>query len=150
MKYVKAEWNPSLPGFHTDPSEYLRELSVLQGGMPPGAREFALEPGHYSFRSRRCVKDLELSAVSIPVRKQGRLTITFSPNDWKHDNGLTIEYLGVTHFSIDREQSIDWMESETIVLDEILPHPDGCSHEIALSDSSITVHCADLLAIWGP
>ncbi|MEU6278745.1 hypothetical protein [Streptomyces sp. NPDC047028] len=149
MRYVKAEWNPALSGFHTDPSDYLRELPVLQEGMPPGAREFALEPGHYSFRSPRCVKDLELSDISIPVRKDGLLTITFSPNEWKHDSGLTIEYRGVTRFSIDHEHSIDWMESETVILDELLPHADGCSHEIALSDSSVIVHCADLVATWG-
>jgi hypothetical protein len=149
MKYVKVEWNPKLPGFHVDPTEYLKELPGLEGILPSGAWAFASDSEHYSFRSRRCVKDLELADIVVPVGKEGKLTVHFSPNEWKHDDGLCIEYSGVTHFSIDRDQSIDWMQADTVMLDEIVPHPDGCLHEIALADSTITVRCADLRATWG-
>ncbi|MFG2541333.1 hypothetical protein ACGFY8_05325 [Streptomyces sp. NPDC048232] len=149
MKYVKAEWNPDLPGFHVDPSAYLAELPRLSESLPPGARQFATAQDHYSFRSTRCVKDLELSGIHVPVGRNERMTIRFAPNEWKHDDGLRIEYVGVTHFSLQRDGEIDWTEIESVVLDEVTPTPDGCVHEIALTDSTILVRCSDLWATWG-
>ncbi|MEV8462248.1 hypothetical protein AB0470_22165 [Streptomyces griseosporeus] len=97
-----------------------------------------------------CVKDLELAGIHVATDKSGQLTLEFAPNQWKHDSGLRIRYTGVTHFSIDYEHSIDWMLVDTVLLDEILPGEDGgCVHEIALTDASITVRCADLEAVWG-
>lgn len=98
----------------------------------------------------RCVKDLELAGVRLAADKSGRLVLEFAPKKWKHDSGLRIIYSGVTHFSIDYEHAIDWMLVDTVLLDEILPDEDGgCVHEIALTDASITVRCADLQAIGG-
>ncbi|MHC0434198.1 hypothetical protein ACX6XY_29120 [Streptomyces sp. O3] len=36
----------------------------------------------------------------------------------------------------------------TVILDEILPHRDGCSHEIACWDGTLTLVCRDLRATW--
>lgn len=103
-------------------------------------------------------KDLELTKVTLPTKTANgsdTATITFSPNQWKHAKGLRIEYAGVTHFSIDYARSIDWMESITVLLDEILPYErggegedGGVTHEIELTDATIKVHCADLKAVW--
>jgi hypothetical protein len=35
-----------------------------------------------------------------------------------------------------------------VILDEILPHPDGCSHEIAFRPGTVMVVCRDLTATW--
>ncbi|MFI2237470.1 hypothetical protein [Streptomyces chrestomyceticus] len=35
-----------------------------------------------------------------------------------------------------------------MILDEISPHRDGCRHEIAFWDGSLTVVCRDLVATW--
>jgi hypothetical protein len=35
-----------------------------------------------------------------------------------------------------------------VILDEILPYGDGCSHEIACWDGTLTIVCRDLQAIW--
>lgn len=41
------------------------------------------------------------------------------------------------------------MRSDTVLLDELLPTNDGgCTHEIALTDATITVHAHDLRAVW--
>ncbi|WP_302850912.1 hypothetical protein [Streptomyces lunaelactis] len=32
--------------------------------------------------------------------------------------------------------------------DEVLPHQDGCSHEIAFRKGTLTVICRDLVATW--
>ncbi|MFI5668156.1 hypothetical protein [Streptomyces sp. NPDC051704] len=149
MKYVKADWDSEMHGFNLDPSAYLIELPQMRDALPAGAWAFASYAEHYSMRSARSVKDLELAGISVPTDKRGVLTLEFSANQWKHESGLRIRYSGVSHFSIEYDQSIDWMQADTVLLDEILPRHDGCSHEIALTDASITVHCQDLEAVWG-
>ncbi|WP_055550109.1 hypothetical protein [Streptomyces sp. NBRC 110028] len=150
MEFAKAAWDPELHGFRVDPTAYLAELPRLRAALPPGAWAFASDEEHYRFGTgARCVKDLGLAGVDIPGRKGGGLTLTFEPSEWKHDTGLRIRYAGVRHFSIDYAHAIDWMETDTVLLDEILPHDAGCSHEIALTDAVIIVHCRDLEAVWG-
>lgn len=149
MKFVKADWAPEMHGFDLDPSAYLAELPKMRDALPAGAWAFAADTEHYSMRGSRCVKDLELAEISVPTDKRGVLTIDFAANQWKHESGLRIRYSGVSHFAIDYDQSIDWMQVDTVLLDEILPRQDGCLHEIALTDASIIVHCQDLEAVWG-
>ncbi|MFI1364948.1 hypothetical protein [Streptomyces griseochromogenes] len=151
MKFVEADWDSELHGFHLDAGAYLAELPRLRPQLPPGARSFASDPEHYDIGgATRCVKDLELAGVHLAVDKSGGLVLEFAPNKWKHGSGLRITYSGVRHFSIEYEHSIDWMGVDTVLLDEILPAEDGgCLHEIALTDASITVRCQDLEAVWG-
>ncbi|MDI3405408.1 hypothetical protein [Streptomyces cavernicola] len=149
MKFIKIAWRPEFSGFHLDPTAYLDELPGLQATLPPGAWNFASEADHYSMRAPRCVKDLELSNISVPVRKEGRLSLGFSANPWKHESGLNIEYFQVSRFSVESDHEIDWMQGDTVLLDEILPFSGGCRHEIALTDSLIIVECEDLVATWG-
>lgn len=149
MRFVKAEWDSEMNGFSLDPSSYLAELPHMRDALPAGAWAFASDVEHYRMRSSRCVKDLELAGISVPADKCGVLTLEFAPNQWKHESGLRIRYSGVSHFSIDYDQSIDWMQTDTVLLDEILPREGGCLHEITLTDASIIVHCQDLEAVWG-
>ncbi|WP_427923243.1 hypothetical protein [Streptomyces sp. cg40] len=150
MKFVKADWDPEVPGFRLDAHPYLAKLPRLRADLPPGALSFATDPGHYDIAGAvRCVKDLELAGIHLATDKSGGLVLEFAPNKFKHDSGLRISYSGVTHFSVDYEHSIDWMLVDTVLLDEILPDEDGgCAHEIALTDASITVRCQDLEAVW--
>lgn len=149
MKFVTVEWDSEFSGFSIDPWPYKEELPSLLESLPPGARSFAAEPGHFSFSSPRCVKDLQLAEVATPVNKTEVLSIRFAPNEWKHEEGLLLRYFDVTRFAFDLRREADWMHDEAVLMDEILPLPDGCSHEIALTDSGIYIECADLTAIWG-
>ncbi|MGW6026451.1 hypothetical protein [Streptomyces sp. NPDC055099] len=165
MRYVKADWDPEHHGFRVDAREYLAVLPTLRGALPGGSWAFASDAGHYAFANDRCVKDLELTSIALPTKTAdgpGTASLTFAPNPWKHAAGLRIEYAGVTRFSIDYARSIDWMESITVLLDEILPQEaedgavsgdgdgavGGITHEIELTDATIKVHCADLTATW--
>ncbi|MGJ5750664.1 hypothetical protein FB563_5032 [Streptomyces puniciscabiei] len=159
MRFVKTHWHGH--GFYVDPRAYLAELPRLYGVLPPGAWEFASDPGHYDIPGAvRCVKDLELAHIRPATDKSGQLVLEFAPNRFKHDSGLRITYSGVRHFSIDHHRAIDWLRVDTVLLDEILPDDEslpaedgaeagGCVHEIALTDASITVRCQDLRAEWG-
>ncbi|MFF6969140.1 hypothetical protein ACWDYK_33810 [Streptomyces anthocyanicus] len=95
------------------------------------------------------MKDLELADVHVPVGRNESMSIRFAPNAWKHEEGLRIEYVGVTSFSMASHREIDWTEAETVILDEIIPTQDGCVHEIALTDATVLVRCSDLRATWG-
>ncbi|MFD3333820.1 hypothetical protein ACFWV1_14400 [Streptomyces sp. NPDC058700] len=35
-----------------------------------------------------------------------------------------------------------------VILDEILPHRNGCRHEVACWDGTLTIVCRDLRATW--
>ena len=148
MKYIKVDWSDDTGGYVLDAGAYLEQLPRLRDALPPGAREFAQAAGHYAFGSLRCVKDLELVETVLPATGNAELTISFAPNPWKHEAGLTIRYKGVNSVRIDYEHSIDWMAKETLLLDELLPDPAGCRHELRLTDSTIVVESEDLTAMW--
>lgn len=142
-------------GFSLDPRPYLERLPVLAERLPPGAAAFALDPDHYDFGSVRCVKDLRLSALVVRDSVD-RLSVELQlgPNRFKHDVGLVITYRDVTALVVEpgHRGALDggWADTRlgSVQLDEIVPHADGCSHEIALTDGRIRVTAADLTARW--
>ncbi|GAA3509914.1 hypothetical protein FHR32_001981 [Streptosporangium album] len=77
------------------------------------------------------------------------MQLGFRHNCWKHEEDLTIRYTGVTRFTL---QTASDMPRVTrlgeVILDEVLPHPDGCAHEIACHTGSTTIVCRDLTATW--
>ncbi|MFF5926843.1 hypothetical protein [Streptomyces hydrogenans] len=129
-----------------DPVRYLSHLPSISGDLPPGARAFATDPDHYDFRSSRCVKDLTLRAVRGVGSEE--MEVEFQHNCWKHDQDLLIRYAGVSSFVIDPVDEDRGADLGTVILDEILPHRDGCSHEIACWDGTLTLVCRDLQATW--
>lgn len=149
MKFVGVDWDSEFSGYSIDPTSYKEALPDILGSLPPGARNFVSDPGHFSFNSLKCVKDLQLAEISTPVRKSDVLSIKFLPNQWKHEQGLLIRYFDITRFEFDMKRQAEWMSDEAVLMDEVLPREGGCSHEIALTDSRVYVECQDLTAIWG-
>ncbi|SHF68497.1 hypothetical protein [Streptoalloteichus hindustanus] len=143
MKYVRLE--PLI-----DPEDYLDKLGAVADALPPGAREFATDPGHYDFGSDRCVKDLTVEALGYDDdHDRIALEIVFGPNPWKHTERLTVRYRGVVDLSLQvGPKPLAGRRLGSVVLDEILPHEQGCRHEIALHAGSIVVVAADLTAVW--
>jgi hypothetical protein len=68
----------------------------------------------------------------------------------KHDEWLLLRYSDVSSLALDVAPPSPGSgpRFESLALDEVLPHPDGCSHEIAFWDSSVRVVCRDLTAEW--
>jgi hypothetical protein len=159
MKYVNlsavAPYDPT--SRMIDPVPYLDVLAELAPRLPAGARAFATDDEHYDFVGGRCVHDLEVADLwfdaSGPVASA---RIVFDGNPWKHRERLSISYIGVVSLRVD----IDPRGSEVgasvgsalddLILDEVLPHPAGMSHEIAFQQGLITVVAADLTAVWIP
>lgn len=132
---------------------YLRLLPQMAPGLPPGARTFATDPQHYDFYSRRCVKDLTIDDLSVRDGDDGRLTIevAFGHNCWKHEENLLITYSGVSTYEVRSEDGTSgWKNLKPVILDEVLPHDLGCSHEIACLAGTLTIVSTDLAASWVP
>ncbi|WP_234352353.1 MULTISPECIES: hypothetical protein [unclassified Streptomyces] len=91
------------------------------------------------------MKDLALRAVRGAGGEE--VEVKFGHNCWKHDQDLVIRYTGVSRFVIEPAGATG-ADLGTVVLDEILPHGDGCSHEIACWEGTLTVVCRDLRATW--
>lgn len=159
MKFVRVEavvedgWHK---GYTLDPEPYLGELPAIQADLPEGARRFALDEDHYNFFGSRCIKDLKLNEVRLTDRNDSvSLKIRFSPNQFKHDRGLTIRYVNVTEFSTSvtaepRKKNI-WPETRRlgdVQLDELLPHRKGVSHELQMTGGSIWIVAEDLSYEW--
>jgi hypothetical protein len=155
VKYVKVSVIEGA-GYWLDPEAYLTVLPRIAADLPPGAREFALDVEHYDFFGPRCVKDLKVGRITM-IDGEGRLSaeLLFVPNQFKHEQELLVRYVDVTAFTIDvtagsRGKDV-WPEARSLddlQLDEILPHEDGCSHEIQLIGGSVRVVAADLTAHW--
>jgi hypothetical protein len=156
MKFVKVEWRDDPRGYYLDAIAYRRELEGMQAQLPAGAWAFASDPDHYDFASSRCVKDLKIERMEIHEGGHGELAleIRLSPNEFKHDTGLIIRYQSVSGFTVDSPLLGNvkvWPNSRRLgdfQLDEVLPHDQGCSHEIKLTGGSVSIVCRDLIASW--
>ncbi|HWU09351.1 MAG TPA: hypothetical protein VN520_23720 [Streptomyces sp.] len=151
MEYVNLDAQAGDLSGVLDPSRYLEHLPSISGDLPPGARSFATDTDHYDFHSRRCVKDLTLRTVRGAGSEE--VEAEFQHNCWKHDRDLVIRYTGVSSFIID-PADIDPADEDrgtdlgAVILDEILLHRDGCSHDIVCRDGTLTLVCRDLRATW--
>ncbi|MFF7852148.1 hypothetical protein ACFZDF_31855 [Streptomyces sp. NPDC007910] len=92
------------------------------------------------------MKDLTLRAVRGAGGEE--MEVEFQHNCWKHDQDLLIRYVGVSGFVIDPVDEDRGTDLGAVILDEILPHRNGCSHEIACWDGTLTLACRDLQATW--
>ena len=150
MKYVNLSATIGEIDDVIDPQEYLKRLPELRAALPEGAAAYAAEPGHYDFGSPRCVHDLKLDRImSGEDGAGGWMQLGFRHNCWKHEEDLTIRYKGVTGFTLQSASDTPRVTRlGEVILDEVLPDPNGCAHEIACHTASITIVCQDLTATW--
>lgn len=146
MKYIDLDGRDGAVTGIIDPRPYLARLPTLARQLPPGARAFAIDPGHYDFHGKRCVKDLRPQGV----RRTGEdeIELRFGHNCFKHDEDLLVRYTGVSRFQVDVLDVCDVSALGDVILDEVLPHADGCTHEIACRPGTMVVVCRDLVVEW--
>ena len=95
------------------------------------------------------IKTTTTSTALVESRTSACWVSTFAPTTRLRllqppDLVLTIEYEGVTNLA----STLDRFGA-TVKLDEVLPHDDGCSHEIAFHGGRLTLRvAADLTARW--
>jgi hypothetical protein len=134
-----------------DPLPYLDALAGLATRLPPGAARYATDPDHYDFYGARCPKDLSLREVVAGDEGELSLVVRFAANPHKHNGDLVVRYRGVVEWAAgagDRPPG-GTHRLGTVVLDEVLPDPAGCRHEVAFTNGSLVVVAADMDARWG-
>jgi hypothetical protein len=148
MQYINLDAQVGNLSGVISPARYLERLPSLADDLPVGARGFATAPEHYDFYSKRCVKDLEVQYIRTVRADDQQMEIQFRHNCWKHDEDLVIRYAGVSRFDAAGIEDNDWADLGTVILDEVLPDQNGCSHEIAFGNGSLIIVCRDLVATW--
>jgi hypothetical protein len=150
MEYIKIDWNDRHRGYDLNPNAYLDLLADHTLQLPPGASAFARDPAHYDFTSGRCVKDLILDGISMPLdNERASAEIRFLPNPFKHAEGLRLTYHGVWEFSMERHGLLpESAGRDSLLLDELLPQEEGCRHELQTRELSIVIACTDVTAQW--
>ncbi|MFJ9815896.1 hypothetical protein ACIRU3_11570 [Streptomyces sp. NPDC101151] len=148
MRYVELTGGEGEEPAFIDPRPYLARLPALAHELPPGARAFATDRGHYDIGGKRCVKDLR--PVQVHRTRDGDIEIRFRHNCFTHDEDLVVRYTGVSRFQSDVLGVCDPASLGDVILDEILPHPGGCTHELACRPGTLVVACRDLEAEWVP
>lgn len=140
-------------GFDLDPTAYTDLLPTILPQLPPGAAAFADDEQHYRFHADHCVKDLKLAGIDFDETESMSVTLAFT---WRFGSPtvLSIAYSGVQAFTIETGEGYPgggrfWSLGE-LLLDEILPHPIGCSHEMEFTAGRVHVICGDLTAVWQP
>ncbi|GAA0388446.1 hypothetical protein GCM10009530_44420 [Microbispora corallina] len=104
---------------------------------------------HYDYYGPRCVKDLHLERIAFDeTGRENSMELAFRHNCWKHEEDLIIRYEGVSDYRLDLAGPLEVRPSSVVIFDEILPHPNGCSHEIAFRPGTIMVVCRDLTVTW--
>lgn len=145
-------------GFLIDPTGYLAALPELLALLPPGAAAFAADPRHSDFSSKFCVKDLKIEQIRIQDgNAQLTMSIDFAFNDINGVPRLSITYTEVTGFDLrtdpDHHAHPDWIGPHVkrlgdVQIDEIVPTPNGCTHEITLITGTLLITCGDLAVTW--
>ncbi|WBB67740.1 hypothetical protein [Micromonospora sp. WMMD812] len=148
MKYVSVERTSD--GVALDPEAYLRQLPSFADSLPEGARRFATDPGHYDFFGQRCVKDLKPARLTSGDADGSRwVELYLRHSCWKHEEDLTIRYSGVHSVTIEPvEHGQDVARLQDVMLDEVLPDPYGCRHEVVCLAGRLMVTSQDLAATW--
>jgi hypothetical protein len=104
------------------------DLNATMAGRPGG-----IDPGPY----------LAVLAVLAPRLPAGARAFAADPEHYDFTSGHCVKDLTISRVQF-------WTSDRQVILDEILPHDHGCSHEIACWSGSLTVVCRDLTATWIP
>ncbi|MGV9403351.1 hypothetical protein [Streptomyces sp. NPDC003667] len=148
MRYVELGGGEGEETGLADPRFCLERLPALAEELPPVARAFATDPGHYDLGGRRCVRDL----LPSRARRHGGVDveIRFRHNRFERDEDLLVRCTGVSRFQSDVLGGCDPASLGEVILDEVLPHPVGCTHEPARWPGTLVVACRNLVAEWVP
>lgn len=151
MQYVVVE-RRGHGAYGREPEPYLAVLPSLHHALPAGAWAFAADPDHYDFSAPNYVKDLVLHAAPPTTNPPHSFDLRFDRGPVPGHNGLMISYRGLTSVGLGTEDGgpFDRSAFNSLRLDETLPAPGGCTHELAFTTATIKITCADLQANWDP
>ncbi len=144
MRYVTVQ--SSNGGTMTDIRPYLEWLGAHADELPPGARAFALDPEHYDFSHTWCPRSASFDTMSVQFTDDGVEVILVLAAWGGAPPEFVLRYRGVSHVESDGDHG--GYPRSGLLVDELLPHPDGVIHELEFTGGTITVVARDLTAGW--
>jgi hypothetical protein len=133
-------------GTMTDVHPYLEWLGEHADELPPGARAFALDPEHYDFSHEWSPRSATFDRMSTRSTDDG-VEVTLVLAAWGGaPPEFVLQYDGVTRVESDGDHH--GLPRSRLLVDELLPHTDGVSHELEFTGGTITVVARDLTAGW--
>jgi hypothetical protein len=144
VRYATVQFSDD--GTMTDVLPYLEWLGAHADELPPGARAFALDPEHYDFSHEWCPRSASFDRMSTRYTDDG-VVVTLVLAAWGGaPPEFVLRYDGVSHVELDGDHG--GFPRSGLLVDELLPHADGVSHELVLRSGTITVVARDLTAGW--
>lgn len=140
MRYATVEFSDN--GTMTDPRPYLEWLDAHADELPPGARAFALDPEHYNFTHQWCPRSASFDQLATRFTDDGIVGTLVLAGYGGAPPEFVLRYDGVSHLQLDGDQV------GGLLVDELLPHAAGVSHELVFFGGTITVVARDLTAGW--
>lgn len=144
MRYVTVQSSDG--GTMTDVDPYLEWLGEHADELPPGARAFALDPEHYDFSRTWSPRSASFDRMSTRFTDDG-VEVTLVLAAW---GGAPPEFI-LRYHAVSRVESDGdhgGRPRSGLLVDELLPHTDGVSHELKFTGGTITVVARDLTAGW--
>jgi hypothetical protein len=142
VRYVVIESTGT--GFLFDPRPYEAMLPELLPQLPPGAARWASEPHHYRHWSDFCPRGLRLVGLSLDAEGDVVRSVAFVAAHGA--SRRTFSYTSPRTFRIEITDSKGRLAD--ILGDEVLPHEDGCSHEVRFAGGTIHITATDLHVSW--
>jgi hypothetical protein len=135
VRYATVQFSDD--GTMTDVLPYLEWLGAHADELPPGARAFALDPEHYDFSHEWCPRSASFDRMSTRFTDDG-VVVTLVLAAWGGARPeFVLRYDGVSHVELDGDHG--GFPRSGLLVDELLPHADGVSHELVLRSGTITV-----------
>lgn len=78
-------------------------------------------------------------------------SLLLEPNEWKHDEGLLLEYREVVavELVVAEEPPLGGNRLDGMRVDEVTPDPRGFRHEMLFNRGSLVIVASELEATWG-
>ncbi|QHT56144.1 hypothetical protein GXP71_08665 [Cellulomonas sp. H30R-01] len=144
MRYAILE--TTADGTWTDPGPYLRWLAEHGDALPPGARAFARHPEHYDFSHQWCPRGATFDRLAMRHTDAGVTATLVLAGAGRAAPQFVLRYEGVVRVEVDGDHG--GLPRSDLLVDELLPHDDGVSHELAFIAGTVTVVARDLTAGW--
>ncbi|MEV0949665.1 hypothetical protein [Promicromonospora sp. NPDC050249] len=140
MRYATVQFSNG--GTTTDVRPYLAWLDAHADELPPSARAFALDAEHYNFTHQWCPRSASFDQLSTRFTDDGLVGTLVLAGYGGAPPEFVLRYDGVSRIELDGDQD------GGLLVDELLPHADGVSHELVFRGGTITVVARDLTAGW--
>jgi hypothetical protein len=144
MQHVKL--GETADGYSLDVRPYLGWLAGHAAALPPGARAYALDPEHYDFTARWCPRGAVWESATLRPDERGTSATVVLRGTGDPSPRFVLTYQGVSSFTTSADEA--GTSPDELLVDELVPVPQGVRHELCLRGGTLVVVARDMVAGW--